>query len=74
MVNPEVDIEDFALRVERLCDFLIGKKQEETGRDGSDDLKVLEDLKQDAANIQFGYKKMVSETLNGLFAYMKGAN
>lgn len=72
-MTKNVDIKDFARQVERLCDFLIAKKSEETGKDGSDDLAVIEDLKEDAADIQFS-SQPASDTLNGLDAYMKGAD
>jgi hypothetical protein len=37
-----------------VCDFLIDEYAKKAGRDGSDDLKVLEDLKNEAADIQAG--------------------
>lgn len=69
----EVDIKEFARDVERLCDFFLSKVSQEEGRDGSDDLKVIEDLKEIAADIQFDKIRVTSETLDGLSAYMKGA-
>lgn len=73
MSTREIDIKEFARRVERVCDFLLAKF-EEGGRDGSSDLKVIEDLKADAADIQFDKALVGSETLFGLDAYMKGDN
>jgi hypothetical protein len=67
--KKDIDIKEFAIRVERLCDFFISKKIEDTGKDGSEDLKVLEDLKNDAATIQFEWKP---KTFDGLDNYMKG--
>lgn len=67
-----VEIKDFARRVERLCDFLISKKTAESGRDGSDDLRALENLKEDAADIQFDKVDIVSDAIHGLDVYMNG--
>ena len=63
----EVDVKGFAERVERLCDFLLDK----VNLDGSDDVLELQDLKQDAANIQFSTgNKNVS--IDGLHSYIHG--
>ncbi len=66
-----IEIKDFAERVERVCDFFIAKVSEETGRRESNDLRVIEDLKEDAANLQFD---PATETLTGLHDYMNGLN
>lgn len=66
----EVNISEFAERVERLCNFFIDQAK----RDGSDDIKVIQELKEDAANLQFSKEQRVTETLDGLAAYMKGAS
>lgn len=72
VLTPRViDISEFARRVESLCDFFIAKKTNESGRDGSDDLKVLEDLKNDAADILHNKNVTTSETLSGLSEYMR---
>jgi hypothetical protein len=68
-MSKSVDIQEFARRVETLCDFLIDKAD----RNGSDDLRVIQDLKEDAADIHMN-KTMVNVTLEGLSNYMKGAN
>lgn len=47
-------VNDFALKVERLCDFLIDRYRIENGRDGSADLKALEDLRETAADFKAG--------------------
>lgn len=52
MTQQYVNITKFAERVERLCDFVL-KQIDPEEKNGSEDLKVIEDLKQDAANIQF---------------------
>lgn len=69
VATRKIQIKEFAERVERLCDFFIGKAVEETGRNGSPDLKILEDLKEDAANIQFSSGTQLTE---GLSDYMSG--
>jgi hypothetical protein len=69
-----VDIKEFARDVERLCDFLIDKLKQSGARDGSDDVKVIEDLKEIAADIQFDKVNVTTETLSGLSAYMKGVS
>lgn len=68
----DLDIKDFAKRVERLCDFLLDKLSDESGRDGSNDVKVIEDLKEDAADIQSDRVPLVSQTFSGLDSYMRG--
>ena len=65
-----VDIKEFALRVERLCDFLLAKME----KDGSSDVVVLQTLKEDAADIQINKTNVVSESIAGLSEYMKGVN
>lgn len=67
-----IEIKTFARRVERLCDYLLVKQNGEIGRADLDDLKVIEDLKNDAADIQFNRVHMVSENFRGLSDYMKG--
>lgn len=69
-MSQPVDIKEFAIRVERLCDFFIAKHVMAHSRDGSEDLRILEDLKEDAANIQFS-KEI---TIDGLKDFMNGAS
>lgn len=59
-------LEDFARRVERLCDFLLSK----TDRNGSDDVAILEDLKEEAADFQ--QQVEVDVDIDGLKDYMSG--
>lgn len=66
-----VNITKFAERVERLCDFVLDKLKDETGR-RSEDINVIKDLKEDAANIQFNRSGSASETFTGLHDYMQG--
>ena len=68
MTTPS--IVEFAIRVERLCDFLLGRMTEETGRTGSDDQKVLEDLKEEAANLQVN-PPGVTNAIDGLDNFMR---
>lgn len=63
------EIQAFAERVERVCDFLL----DQTPRDGSEDRKVLEDLKNEAANLQFSDLTILYADLDGLSSFMKGA-
>jgi hypothetical protein len=63
-------IVEFARRVERMCDFFLMKLTEETGRTGSDDQRVLEDLKEDAANLQVN-PPGATDILEGLDSYMR---
>ena len=63
-----LEIKDFARRVEHLCDFLLSK----TEKDGSKDRKIIEDLKEDAADIQFDQAEIASGAFIGLDDYMKG--
>lgn len=74
MPQKTLDIREFAERVERLCDFFLNRVSEETGRTGSDDIKVIEDIKEDAADIASDRVKIGSETLFGLSEYMAGIN
>jgi hypothetical protein len=67
----KLEITDFARRVERLCDFFLNQVSREGQRDDSPNLKVLDDLKEEAADIQTYYKE-TSESLKGLNDYMKG--
>jgi len=71
--TKKVEIKEFARRVERLCDFFIGKVAEETGKDGSNDLKVIENLKEEAADIQFDRIQLLGVgSIEGLSDYMQG--
>lgn len=74
ITTREVDIKEFARTVERLCDFFLDKISNESGRDDSDDQKVIRDLKDVAADIQCDKVLLTTETLFGLADYMKGAN
>lgn len=62
-----VDLRDFSQRVERLCDFLLARSD----RKGTKEQKFLEDLRNDAADIQFN-RLEIPEALEGLHDYVKG--
>lgn len=61
-----IDIHDFAHRVERLCEFLLDKVE----KDGSSDVTIVQDLHNDAADIQAGLVK--GDVLSGLDNHMRG--
>ena len=69
-MTRELDLDEFAGRVERVCDFMLSR----TKGDGSQDLKVLQDLKSDAADIQTGVVTLndARQSLTGLHDYMNG--
>lgn len=71
-MSKEIDIQDFAIRVERLCDFFIDKAMSEPGHGETHDLKVIKDLKETATDIQFDHTIIGSKTLFGLDDYMRG--
>lgn len=52
MEKRTIDVKEFARNIERLCDFLIERTTDEVGYIESRDLRVLSDLKEDAADIQ----------------------
>lgn len=64
--GKKVDIQDFARRVEGLCDFILSKIET---RDGSADLKIIEDLKEDAADIHM--LELAPVPIDGLDAFMR---
>lgn len=81
MPTREVDLEDFARRVERLCDYLLDRLYEEIGKVDSSEQRILEDLKRDASDLvpqlhglhlQSSEEVAVSRTLGGLDVYMRG--
>lgn len=66
----KVEIKDFARRVEHVCDFFLSK----TEANGSKDRKIIEDLKEEAADIQFDQVEISSGAFTGLDDYLKGVN
>jgi hypothetical protein len=69
-MTKKTDIKEFAIRVERLCDFLLAK----IDKDGSNDVVELQKLKEEALDIQANNSNVVSESIFGLSEYMKGVN
>ena len=67
----KLEIKEFARRVERVCDFFLSRVSEEEKRDDSPNLKIIDDLKEEAADIQ-AYYANTSESLKGLSDYMCG--
>ena len=63
-----LDIKEFAERVERVCDFFLDQAE----KDGSDDIRVIQQLKDDAADIQAD-PAPIKRVLLGLNDYMHGA-
>lgn len=71
-MREPLNIKEFAERVERMCDFFLGRLSDEDSRDGSHDIAVIEKLKQDAADIQFNRFSPTTMALQGLDAHMRG--
>lgn len=68
MMNKRVvDIEEFARRVEQVCDFILNKIPH---KDGSADIRVIQDLKEDAADLQTEKKSFDQNLLQGLKDHM----
>jgi hypothetical protein len=65
-MSKEVDITEFARTVERLCDYLL----ENVEKDGSKDVVIIQELKEDAANVQVFHSK--ANLLKGLDNHMRG--
>jgi hypothetical protein len=71
MATPKsVEIKEFAGRVERLCDYLLSQVSPE--HSGSQDILIIKDLKEDAADLQFQDNERIDIKFNGLDNYMKG--
>ena len=62
----EIELLNFFRRVERMCDFLLDKVE---FKDGSPDIAVIQDLKNDAADLQVNHDNI---NLEGLHTYMRG--
>ena len=74
MAQKEVDLKEFVRRVERLCDFFLSKVPDNLGKDAIQDLRIIQDLKEDALNIQFDTVEVIGAgTFEGLHDYMTGA-
>jgi hypothetical protein len=64
----DVDIKEFATRVERFCDFLLDQIEEKTGTEGQ---VFIQDLKRDAADIHLN-SRLYGITLSGLDDHIRG--
>lgn len=67
-MSKEIDLKEFAERVERVCEFFLSQ----TEADGSEDRRIIEDLKEVAANIQFDQAVLKFDLLKGLSDHMSG--
>lgn len=72
MSTREVNIQEFAGKVERICDFVIAKLKNDGVSGESPDARVILDLKEEAADIATGRVKITEAMFTGLDAYMKG--
>jgi hypothetical protein len=61
-----VDTAEFGTKVERLCDYLLDKVPQ---KNGSSDVKAIQDIKEDAANLQTAEDEV---SFAGLSDYLKG--
>ncbi len=61
------DIKNFAQRVENMCDFILHGLE----KDGSEDVVVVQKLKEDAADLQF-ISKNSNISIEGLDDHMRG--
>ncbi len=68
MASPQVeDIRTFAERTERLCDFILLGME----KNGSEDVVVIQKLKDDAADLQH-ITRNANISIEGLSEFMKG--
>lgn len=72
-MSRAVDVEEFARRVDKLCDFLLNAMRDEGELSGSSDIKVIQDLKDDAIDLSLNHASPVTKKLTGLSDFMKGA-
>jgi hypothetical protein len=70
LTPKQIEIKEFAQRVERLCDYLLGQVKPENS--GDKDILVIKDLKEDAADLQFKENELIEIKFNGLDNFMKG--
>lgn len=73
-MSRDLNIKEFAERVERLCDYILSRLSAEQARSGSKDVMVLERMKEDAADIQFDRVSLTENTLLGLYDHMFGVS
>lgn len=68
-MSNNIDIKEFASRVERFCEFILDQMEEKTG---TSEQIFLENLKRDAANIQFTPRLYGDISLHGLDDHIRG--
>lgn len=69
----DVNIQEFARDVERVCDFVIAKLRNQGANVDDADAKVILDIKEKAADIHTGKARITQDMFLGLADYMKGA-
>jgi hypothetical protein len=69
MSSKDIDIKEFAIRVERLCEFILDQMDEKTG---SAEQILIQNLREDAANIQFNPRLYGDISLRGLDDHIRG--
>ena len=69
----EINIQRFAERVERMCDFVIAKLTNEGIVPDERDKNALLKLKEEAADISTGKAKVTKDLFTGFADYMEGA-
>ncbi len=72
MSTGTVNIQEFARKVERICDFVIAKMKNEGMDADTNDARIILDLKEEAADIHMGKARITEELFTGLADYMKG--
>lgn len=69
--EKKIDIQNFARRVEDLCSFLLERIPSNSENiEDLHDLKIIQDLKQDAADLQFSDFQMTVNVLDGLAEFV----
>jgi len=76
MARESISLEEFVYRVERFCDFFL-EQIPEGDIQGSSDIKIIQDLKSDCADIQAGVLPVSSINMReasfvGLYDHMRG--
>lgn len=69
MINKEINIREFASRVERMCEFILYQIEE---KDGSPDIVFVQKLKEDAAFIQYNPRPFDGISIKGLDDHTRG--
>lgn len=69
MPRRDIDIKEFASRVENMCEFILNQIPQ---KDGSPDQVFIQNLKKDAADIQFNPSLHGDISLRGLDDHVRG--